>query len=74
MGCPRCENLMVQETFVDLESETYPGAFWGWRCLVCGAILDPVILSHQAERPESVVSRSRPRKGGIMAAPRTESG
>lgn len=72
MGCPRCENLMVLETFVDLESETYPGAFLGWRCVVCGAILDPVILFHQAERPESVGGRSLRRKGGIMAAPRTE--
>lgn len=72
MGCPRCENLMVLETFADVESETSPGAFLGWRCVVCGAILDPVILSHQAERPELVGVRSHRRKGGIMAAPRTE--
>jgi len=63
---------MVLETFVDLESETYPGAFLGWRCVVCGAILDPVILSHQAERPGLVGSRSPRRKEGIMAAPRTK--
>jgi hypothetical protein len=63
---------MVREIFVDLESETYPGAFLGWRCVVCGAILDPVILSHQAERSESVGARIRHRKGGIVVTPRTE--
>lgn len=32
-GCPRCQSLMVQETFVDWESDTGALYFTGWRCI-----------------------------------------
>ena len=72
MGCPRCHNIMmVRETFVNIESETYPGTFLGWRCVVCGVILDPAILFHRAEQPQTVGDRIRRRGLGVVAASRT---
>jgi hypothetical protein len=50
---------MVEETFVDLSSDTSAASFPGWRCMICGAILDPVIVQHQAARPAPVFRRSR---------------
>ncbi len=65
-GCPRCQNLMVREVFVDFESDCSPASFSGWRCVICGAILDPLILRHQAERPMPTYRRARVRKGGLF--------
>jgi hypothetical protein len=42
MTCNRCQRWMV--------NEKYYGAglpFWGWRCVCCGEILDPVILKNR---------------------------
>ena len=47
MNCRRCHSAMVLETFVDLTAGSPTGVFMGWRCVVCGAILDPVIAAHQ---------------------------
>lgn len=44
MSCPRCSGLMVVERFCDLLYETGCGYFDGLRCLLCGEILDPVIV------------------------------
>jgi hypothetical protein len=48
MTCLRCDGLMVHEKFENLDG------FWssnhefaGWRCLSCGAIVDPVIAAHK---------------------------
>lgn len=68
MGCPRCQSLMVLETFVDFESDSHPGSFLGWRCVGCGAILDPLILLHQADRPEPGECRARHRKRGMFVS------
>ena len=47
MSCPRCQGLMVPEHFFDLSYDGGCGRFDGWRCLCCGNILDPVILSNR---------------------------
>ena len=47
MRCPRCSGLMVREKFEDLRglgSGDYE--YTGWRCINCGAIVDPVIAAH----------------------------
>ena len=64
-GCPRCHNLMVEETFVDLQAESGGGSFMGWRCIICGEILDPIILPNRTLHPEPPYRRVRSNTGGI---------
>jgi hypothetical protein len=48
MRCARCNGLMVREKFEDLGglgSSDHESA--GWRCINCGAIVDPVITAHR---------------------------
>lgn len=59
MQCRRCHNPMVEETFVDMQSDTTPASFPGWRCMICGFILDPLIMRHQEVRPSPVFRRAR---------------
>ena len=57
--CPRCHNLMVEETFVDRETSPSVSSFTGWRCLICGEILDPLILEHRRAQREPMIGRAR---------------
>ena len=59
MGCPRCHNLMVEETFVDLQVSPSMSSFTGWRCMICGEILDPIILQNRTRHPEPQYGRAR---------------
>ena len=68
MGCPRCHNLMVEETFVDLQVSPSVSSFTGWRCMSCGEILDPIILQNRTRHPEPQYGRARTKKGGIMVS------
>ena len=65
MECRRCHNVMVREVFADRQYDAGPGAFIGWRCIICGAILDPLILKHQAAHPKPIAKRARLRTGGV---------
>ena len=40
--CQRCHGRMAFEKFYGQES-----SFFGWHCVICGEILDPVILLHR---------------------------
>jgi hypothetical protein len=40
--CPRCRGTVVYDTFYYSHEQ-----FWGWRCLICGEIVDPVILENR---------------------------
>ena len=42
MKCHRCSNHMVYEKFYGPHEH-----FWGWRCIFCGEIIDPVILENR---------------------------
>ena len=46
MTCQRCDGLMVRERYDDLELGSAEHEIPSWRCLNCGAIVDPVILAH----------------------------
>ena len=48
MQCPRCIGLMVGENFFDAQDDTGQLSFEGLRCLVCGEILDPLIIENRA--------------------------
>ena len=42
MKCRRCQGWMVNEKYY---GAGFP--FWGWRCVSCGEILDPVIWENR---------------------------
>ena len=42
MRCHRCGGRMNFEKFYDVNN-----VFFGWHCVICGEILDPVILLHR---------------------------
>jgi hypothetical protein len=42
MKCYRCRNEMVYEKFYGPHEH-----FWGWRCIFCGEIIDPLILENR---------------------------
>jgi len=59
MECPRCKGTMVMDMFEDIADDTGAIHFSGWRCLMCGEILDPVISANRLTHPEPLVGRSR---------------
>lgn len=42
MTCKRCGGRMIFEKFYDVNN-----VFFGWHCVICGEILDAVILLHR---------------------------
>jgi len=40
--CLRCRGAMVYDKFYGLQEQ-----FMGWKCLICGEIVDPVILENR---------------------------
>lgn len=60
MKCPRCTGLMIRDDYFDLQDEAGRCTFVAWRCLICGEVLDPVILQHRSAPPEPMVARARP--------------
>jgi hypothetical protein len=54
MRCPKCHGLMSYESFRSTHIEAIPWAYEGWRCVYCGAIIDPlVLLNRKKNRPTS---------------------
>ena len=49
MLCQRCNGPMAFEKFYG-ENDS----FFGWHCVICGDILDPVILLHRLSQDASV--------------------
>ncbi len=49
MQCQRCAGRMAFEKFYGGNSY-----FFGWRCVICGDILDPVILLHRLSQDARV--------------------
>lgn len=66
MNCPRCTGNMVTEVFEDMKDDTGRICFHGYRCLICGEILDSVIMANRENRPHM---QARNRK--LMASSRT---
>ncbi|CAE6703242.1 MAG: hypothetical protein H8K06_08640 [Nitrospira sp.] len=60
MNCPRCSGLMMRDDYFDLQDEAGRCTFVAWRCLICGEVLDPVILKHREAPPAPMVDRARP--------------
>ncbi|MBS0170664.1 MAG: hypothetical protein JSR62_09955 [Nitrospira sp.] len=58
MNCLRCNSPMYQELYDHLH-ETQGQQFQAMHCLMCGDIVDPVILKHRRERVEPLGDRAR---------------
>ncbi len=52
MECPRCRGVMTRDWFADIDDDTGKREFPGWRCLICGEILDPVISANRHHHHE----------------------
>lgn len=50
MHCQRCNALMAFDKFYGRQSY-----FFGWRCVSCGDILDPVILLHRLSQDPNLM-------------------
>ncbi len=63
MSCGRCGGCMMRESFSDLQDDTGRVWFEGWRCINCGEVVDPVVLTHRADTPlEPYRGRTRDRR------------
>ena len=64
MGCQRCKGLMIPDRFVNLRDDTGRLKFEGWRCVNCGEVVDPVVLTHRSETPKGPYrGNTRDRRG-----------
>ena len=66
MTCKRCDGLMVSERICDLQGMSSDLCADGYRCLLCGNIVDTTILENRrrltdAVEPLTVSSPYRPR-------------
>ncbi|MBI3804385.1 MAG: hypothetical protein HY282_11560 [Nitrospirae bacterium] len=59
MECPRCKSVMIEERFQDLADDTGVIHFFGYRCLSCGEILDPVIAYNRTHPTRPLQGRGR---------------
>jgi hypothetical protein len=50
---------MVVDRFTDLLDETGQITFGGWRCVACGEIVDPVIMSNRQRKVALPTSKPR---------------
>ncbi len=47
MECSRCGGFMVQEEFFGLQEGAFPVTSLGWRCVMCGEVIDSVIAANR---------------------------
>lgn len=47
MTCTKCDGLMVSERIVDLQGMSSDLCVDGYRCLLCGDVIDATILEHR---------------------------
>lgn len=59
VSCPRCNTEMIANVYTDLHDDTGVYRFTAWRCLMCGAVTDPVIAANRARPPVPAHSRAR---------------
>lgn len=59
MRCSRCGGEMAYEFFQDMEDDTGNLFFYGWRCIICGEILDSVIMSNREKRPAPLINKNK---------------
>ena len=69
MVCGRCNGLMVSEQICDLQGMSNDLCADGYRCLLCGNIVDTTILKHRKGSTEALdpASNLSARTMGLVA-------
>lgn len=61
-NCVRCGGLMVLEYYIDLQDDTGQIGLTAWRCMSCGAVIDPVILQNRESPAPNLLYGTKQRK------------
>ncbi len=72
MTCPRCHGLMAAITLEDPKSTISREPLIGWRCLLCGEVLDPTISENRVITRKRLPRQPVPRLGILVGAPATQ--
>lgn len=60
-GCRRCGGLLVPEQLPEVLLDSGPVEVWGWRCVQCGHVVDPVAQGRYAEQGRVARRTTSPR-------------
>lgn len=60
-GCRRCGGLLVPEQLPEVLLDSGPVEVWGWRCVQCGHVVDPVAQGRSAEQGRVARHSTSPR-------------
>ena len=56
MECTRCQGLMAEDHFIDMEGTQGFMYMKGWRCLNCGHVADPLIEANRRLQEATVLA------------------
>ena len=75
MSCLRCHGLMVPTRLEEAAGATSGGPLSGWKCLLCGEVIDSVIAANRKHHDEPKRNRARlhnsdmPARAGVSKRP-----
>ncbi|ALA58645.1 hypothetical protein [Nitrospira moscoviensis] len=64
MNCPRCQGLLLRQTFSD-----FFRVFHAWRCFNCGAMIDRIIAANRREQVMATVRADKLTRRWVRRAP-----
>lgn len=67
MSCLRCQGLMVATRLEEAAGVTSGGSLSGWKCLLCGEVIDSVIAANRKHHDEPKRNRARLRNSAMPA-------
>ena len=67
MECQKCRGLMVRDLLIDVLDDTGNLFLKAWRCINCGNILDPTIMTNR--QGSRIITRPRKIDGSARNGP-----
>ncbi len=67
MNCLRCHGLMVPARLEEAAGVTSGESLSGWKCLLCGEVIDSVIAANRKHHLEPKRNRARLRNSTVPA-------
>lgn len=64
MQCTRCQGMLVPDYSFDHLDATNPDRIRTWRCVLCGDVVDPVILYNR--RKQAAIESTKPVARGVL--------